>query len=141
MPNAQIFQGKIEPDDIKQGYLGDCYFLAALAALSERPDRIFSLFLTKEKNPENYYSVKLLYKGKWMTIDMDEYIPVLHNQPAFTKAKDNQLWVVLLQKAWAKLYKSYRQIEAGFAEQGLHDLTGAPIKKLHFKSSAFDRER
>jgi calpain-15 len=37
--------GKPEPKDIKQGYLGDCYFLAGIAALSERPDRIFNLFL------------------------------------------------------------------------------------------------
>lgn len=61
----------MEPNDIKQGYLGDCYFLAGLAALAERPDRIFSLFLLKEPNQVKYYSVKMLYKGKWMTIDMD----------------------------------------------------------------------
>jgi hypothetical protein len=28
----------------------------------------------------------MLYKGKWMTIDMDEYIPFLYGEPAFTKA-------------------------------------------------------
>lgn len=47
MESPDIFKGKVEPGDIKQGYLGDCYFLAGLAALAERPDRIFNLFLTK----------------------------------------------------------------------------------------------
>jgi hypothetical protein len=84
-----IFKGKVEPSDIKQGQLGDCYFLAGLAALAERPDRIFNLFLLQETNRMKYYSVKMLYKGKWMTIDMDEYIPTLYNKPAFSKSVDN----------------------------------------------------
>ena len=47
IPNARIFKGKIQPQDIRQGQLGDCYFLAGLAALAQRPDRIFNLFLTQ----------------------------------------------------------------------------------------------
>jgi hypothetical protein len=35
-----------------------------------------------------------------------------------------------MEKAWAKLYGSYKHIEAGFPEESLHDLTGAPIKHL-----------
>ena len=89
MPDGKIFQGKIEPGDIKQGYLGDCYFLAGLAALAERPDRIFNLFLLEEINELKYFSVKMLFKGKWMTIDMDESVPYLYGKPAFTKANDN----------------------------------------------------
>lgn len=88
-PKGIIFDGKPEPKDIKQGYLGDCYFLAGLAALAERPDRIYNLFLLQEKNELNYFSVRMLYKGKWLTIDMDEYVPYLYDSPAFSKAVSN----------------------------------------------------
>lgn len=34
---------------------------------------------------------------------------------------------MLLEKSWAKLYGFYQKIEAGFPEEALHDLTGAPV--------------
>ena len=38
---------------------------------------------------------------------------------------------MLLEKAWAKLYTSYKRTEAGYPEEPLHDLTGAPIKHIY----------
>lgn len=38
---------------------------------------------------------------------------------------------MLLEKAWAKLHGSYERIEAGFAENVLRDLTGAPSEVIH----------
>lgn len=96
MKNPVLFNGKIGPNDIQQGKLGDCYFLAGLAALVERPDRISNLFLTRELNQQRYFSVKMLYKGKWMTVCMDEYIPWYNNMPAFSRANQGELWVILL---------------------------------------------
>ncbi|MCP4294663.1 MAG: hypothetical protein GY786_03560 [Proteobacteria bacterium] len=41
--NPEIFK-KIEPTDILQGSLGDCYFLCSLASLAEYPRLIERLF-------------------------------------------------------------------------------------------------
>ena len=61
-------------------------------------------------------------------------VPFIGDKPAFSVSIDDGLWVILLEKAWAKLYKSYYGIEKGYAEEGLHCLTGAPIVNLSFNS-------
>ena len=82
----------------------------------------------------------MIYRGKWKTIDLDEYLPYLENKPAFSRSVNQELWVILLEKAWAKLYGSYRYVEIGFPEEALHDLTGAPITRIFLKHRNIDPE-
>ena len=60
-----IFEGKIEPKDIKQGKLGDCYLLSALAAISEYPFIIKRIFETTEESSYGAYGVWLFIDGIW----------------------------------------------------------------------------
>ena len=44
--SPEVFFKKIEPDDIKQGQLGDCWFMCALASLAEMSHLVERLFIT-----------------------------------------------------------------------------------------------
>ena len=46
----ELFKGGIDPNDIKQGMLGDCYFVASLATLAEWPDRVKRIFVSDKTN-------------------------------------------------------------------------------------------
>jgi calpain-15 len=39
-----------------------------------------------------------------------------------------EIWVLILEKAWAKVYGSYQRIEAGTTGEALQPLTGCPTK-------------
>lgn len=126
----KVFVDTIEPNDIKQGSLGDCYFLSTLSAIAEKPERIRRLFESPQVNEHGVYAVRICDLGVWTTVILDDYIPcsAKSRQPVFTRGNGSELWVLLLEKAWAKTYGSYARIEAGLTRECLHDLTGAPTK-------------
>ena len=76
--NPHLFVDEISAPDVRQGRLGSCYLLAGLSALAETPKRIQDVFLTKEINAAHYYSVKILYRGVWREVIVDDYIPMVN---------------------------------------------------------------
>lgn len=134
---------RIEPDDIHQGALGDCYFLAACSAIAQKPQRLERLFLCGGKyNPEGLYAVAICLNGIWEEILLDDLIPCTpHNKkPAFNTSKEGELWVMLLEKAWAKVHDGYMNISAGLTREALRDLTGASAKTFFTKKSGPKKE-
>ncbi|CAD8089733.1 unnamed protein product [Paramecium primaurelia] len=121
-----IFSGCIEPSDIKQGILGDCYFLCALSVIAEKCELVKRLFHNSEVSQYGLYAVWLNINGEWTSVVIDDYFPCTDNLPAFSRA--NGLWVMLLEKAYAKVYGSYLNIEGGNPAIAMRDLTGAPYE-------------
>lgn len=122
----RLFKDGIEPNDIQQGSLGDCYFLSSLAALAEKPERIKQMFLHRKRNPEGVYGMSLCKNGTARPVFVDEMIPTREGRIAYSRAHGQEMWVVVLEKAWAKLHGSYERIEAGDSVNTIRDLIGAP---------------
>ena len=72
-----LFDHDICPSDVIQGVLGDCYFLSALAALSEEPEIIRGLFKGRQRyNRQGVYKVTLRVDGIVRDVIVDDYFPV-----------------------------------------------------------------
>lgn len=122
-----VFYETIEPTDVKPGILGNEWFLSALAILAERPALIERLFITKGYNESGVYRVKLCKNGEWVTVTVDDYFPCFpEGEPLFARNHGNELWVLILEKAYAKLHGNYYLLRGGYVNEALLDLTGCP---------------
>ena len=87
------------------------------------------MFVSDQVNPEGLFAVNMTKNGEKVQVLVDNQIPCTEGQsgqPMFSSANENELWVLILEKAWAKLHGSYERIIGGQAHQTLRDLTGAP---------------
>jgi len=122
---------KIDPSDISQGSCGDCYFLASLSSLAEFPNRIQSIFLTKSLNDAGCYAVELTINGEKRTVVVDDRFPYDQQKEDWAMSrtsKSREIWVLILEKAFAKVFGSYQRIESGNTSEALYPLTGCPTK-------------
>lgn len=61
--DPDVFKDGVNYKDIKQGSLGDCYFLAALSSAAEVPTRVVNRFITKVKNDCGIYAMTFFVNG------------------------------------------------------------------------------
>jgi hypothetical protein len=141
----------INPEDVNQGQLGDCYFLSSVASLAQLdPKKIHGGedSIIQGPNKDGTYTVKL-------------YIPDENNNPTrvsiavdpsfLTKkvkkksdnmgltdkstvlaqpSKNKEMWPQLLEKALAQLEGSYKEVEGGKKNmnlRGIQFLTGEKV--------------
>lgn len=77
--------------------------------------------------------MKINKNGVWQELTIDDYMPcALEGAPLFTRAHGNELWVMLLEKAYAKLHGSFANIENGHPNEALQDFTGFPTVTYDF---------
>lgn len=133
-----LFADAIEPADVLQGALGDCWLMAALACVAERPDVLEQAIVTKHVDPRGKYHFRLWNQvrnspgKKWVEVVIDENIPVHPGslKPKFARTHCNEMWVLLLEKAFAKLYGGYDRLDGGQMSWALTAITGNPAVTL-----------
>lgn len=129
--NYELFATKITPNAVIGGALDNHYFTSALATLAEHPSLVLKLFYKAERNPNGCYLLWLCDSGEWKAICVDEYlVSTPERSLAFSRSRANEIWVSLLEKAYAKVNYGYQNICQGRYEHALQDLTGAPYDCL-----------
>jgi hypothetical protein len=124
-PNLKII-GDVDPSDIIQGSLRDCWFLAAVSSLAKFDGAVKRLFRkTKhlDKMPlldgPNMYTITLWDLSTWKEVDIvvDEILPVMADGSGqllgAKPSEDGELWVCYLEKALAAQYGGWDKIDVG----------------------------
>ena len=146
---------EVSHNDVDQGSIGDCYFMAALGAVAKaNPDAIKHLISGPDSNGN--YQVKLyvnknnLLMFSWRSYEMVTVTPeVLTNssgKPIYAGSGDGELWPMLIEKAYALLRGKYRYgkedypgIVGGSGEEAIEVLTGQEAD-MHFISRLNDEQ-
>ena len=79
----------------------------------------------------------------WTSVVVDDTLPVnAKGKLAFAKpGPKNEVWVPLVEKAYAKAHSSYSAISGGFVSEAMFDLTSLPVEVIEISSmTSFDSE-
>jgi hypothetical protein len=110
--SGSLFQNGISYQDIDQGGVGDCYFVASLAGTAFRsPDTIQDMFID---NNDGTFTVRFYNGDKADYVTVNKYLPTTAGGDAVFAGwgggsyneSNNELWVALAEKAYAQINES-----------------------------------
>ena len=117
--------GGVSYDDVDQGQIGDCYFMAALSAVTKANPAFVRDSI--RLNKDGTYNVRFFKDGKPIYVNVDnDFLHDKWGRPVYGTSKDKgELWVAVMEKAYAKLNHSYENIgKGGDTKNALQTLTG-----------------
>ncbi|EKX32896.1 hypothetical protein GUITHDRAFT_120920 [Guillardia theta CCMP2712] len=139
----KVWSGGIDPDDVAQGRLGNCYYLAAISACSiGSSDILLHDLCIEDGMDQGMFGVKFFLNGKWVTVLIDDRFPCVRRgslwYPIFCGFKDHsgqevntkELWPLVFEKAWAKLHLSYEATAGGLTADTTNYLTGGTVQSI-----------
>ncbi|NXC66605.1 CAN14 protein, partial [Anhinga anhinga] len=115
--------------DLCQGLVENCWFLAALEALTFHQDILAAVIPQNQSFGRKYAGIfhfRFWHFGEWVDVVVDDRLPVNEaGELVFVSSVyKNVFWGALLEKAYAKLYGSYEDLQIGQVSDALVDFTG-----------------
>ena len=79
------------------------------------------------------YVLRFFKNFQWIYVIIDDRIPlnIKTNEPVFGSCADpHEMWVALIEKAYAKLHGCYGNLQSGYIDEGIQELTGFQPEKV-----------
>lgn len=107
----------LETKGAVQGAASSQYLLSAIASIAyQYPEVIIRNFVLLQ-NPSSIYGLKFFIDGRWKTLITDAFFPVDNkNKLVYATTGSNDIWILLIEKSVAKIYKSYDSLSIGTAD-------------------------
>ncbi|XP_061192962.1 calpain-5-like [Saccostrea echinata] len=132
--NPKFFVEGTSSGDVKQGRLGNCWFVAASSCLAIHKDIWHKVIPDAEEQewdenkPDNYQGIfhfRFWRYGKWTDVVIDDFLPTINDELIYIHSQTkNEFWSALLEKAYAKLFGCYEALDGGELNEALEDFTG-----------------
>ncbi|KAL8952671.1 MAG: hypothetical protein Q9222_001439 [Ikaeria aurantiellina] len=158
-----FFKEGATANDVRQGFNGDCWFLSALCAISNKKNLVDRVCVHRDEKV-GVYGFVFHRDGEWIQTIIDDKLyliaadwyestddkrtweDVRRSDPeeeyrkanqtgsrslCFAQCSDqNETWLPLLEKAFAKAHGDYSSIDGGFTGEAIEDLTGGVTTEL-----------
>ncbi|CAG9334308.1 unnamed protein product [Blepharisma stoltei] len=124
----KIYEDDLEDSTIMQGTIENNWLMALITTLLEKTEHIKNMFYENSGiNKNGIYRVKLLKNGENHTMTIDDYFPCHTGMgPIFNCNHGPELWVMLLEKSYAKINGYYYSLRKIKPTDSIIDLTGCP---------------
>ncbi|CAG7984141.1 unnamed protein product [Penicillium olsonii] len=169
----QFFVNGPTASDVRQGYDGDCWLMAALCTMGNKIGLIEKICVSRYEEI-GIYGFVFHRDGEWQQCIVDDklylraadYDESVDERPLWDDINrtdteeeyrrvwqtgsralyfaqcvdDNETWLPLLEKAFAKAHGDYSAIEGGFVGEALEDLTGGVTSEV-LSSNILNKDR
>ncbi|KAF8597838.1 cysteine proteinase [Ceratobasidium sp. AG-I] len=156
----QFFIDGARSSDICQGTIGDCWFMSAMTAVCSMEGLIDRICVARDEQVGVYGFIFYRNSG-WVDVIIDDLLytnvpkyeelsvtekRIYHNDKEqfnlrarkggkslyFAKSTtENETWVPLLEKAYAKIHGDYASLKGGSESEAIEDMTGALSTTFH----------